>query len=111
MIEAHIPIRIISVANIRSHWSVKARLTKLHRTTARVHMQGLCSPPKGPMTIVLTRLAPRKLDTDNLASGFKATRDGIADWLGIDDGHPDLDWQYRQRNAGPKVYAVEVEVI
>jgi hypothetical protein len=67
------------------------------------HLEGL--------TIVLTRIAPRKLDTDNLASGFKAVRDGIAEWLGIDDGDSRLDWQYRQRNGGVKVYRVEVEII
>jgi hypothetical protein len=67
------------------------------------HLEGL--------TIVLTRVAPRKLDTDNLASGFKAVRDGIAEWLQIDDGDNRLDWQYRQRNGGVKVYRVEVEII
>ena len=60
---------------------------------------------------MLTRIAPRQLDGDNLQSAFKATRDGVADWLGIDDGDKRLDWQYRQRSGGAKVYAVELEVI
>jgi hypothetical protein len=51
------------------------------------------------------------LDGDNLQSAFKATRDGVADWLGVDDGDPRLDWQYRQRKGAAKVYAVEIEVI
>jgi hypothetical protein len=56
-------------------------------------------------------VAPRALDGDNLQSAFKAVRDGVADWLGVDDGHKNLDWQYYQRKDGPKVYAVEIEVI
>ena len=55
--------------------------------------------------------AKARLDGDNLQSGFKAVRDGVADWLGVDDGHHLVDWQYKQRSAGPKVYRVEIEVI
>jgi hypothetical protein len=51
------------------------------------------------------------LDGDNLQSGFKAVRDGVADWLGVDDGSGLIDWQYCQRSSGPKVYKVEIEVI
>jgi len=35
----------------------------------------------------------------------------VADWLGVDDGDSRLDWQYRQRSDGVKVYGVEIEVI
>jgi hypothetical protein len=51
------------------------------------------------------------LDGDNLQSGFKAVRDGVADWLGVDDGSSLVDWQYCKRSGGPKVYKVEIEVI
>ena len=27
---------------------------------------------------------------------FKATRDGVADWLGVDDGDKRLSWRYAQ---------------
>ena len=109
MIEATIPIKSVSVANLRMHWAVKAKLAKAHRTAARAAM-GRVAPiaPSAPLTVVLTRLGPRTLDGDNLQSALKAVRDGIADWLGVDDGHAGLDWQYRQRK-GP--YGVEVEVI
>jgi hypothetical protein len=50
------------------------------------------------------------LDDDNLASGFKAARDGVADWLGIDDGSPRLSWRYGQRKSKPGEYAAEVSV-
>jgi hypothetical protein len=51
------------------------------------------------------------LDGDNLQSGFKAVRDGVADWLGVDDGDKRIDWQYGQRSGGVNVYQVEIEVI
>jgi P2-related tail formation protein len=51
------------------------------------------------------------LDGDNLQSGFKAVRDGVADWLGIDDGSQLVEWEYRQRPGTVKTYKVEIEVI
>lgn len=109
MIETTIPVKSVSVANMRLHWAAKARLAKAHRTAARAAMASTAPlAPAPPLTLILTRLGPRTLDSDNLASALKAVRDGIADWLGVDDGHAGLDWQYRQRK-GP--YGVEVEVI
>lgn len=119
---AALPIRVISEANGREHWARKAARAKLHRSTARVAMN-LLNPTfdrvydrfwlyddRVKLTVTLTRIAPRVLDSDNLASGFKATRDGIADWLGIDDGSPLLTWRYAQRRGAPKEYSVEVRI-
>ena len=111
MIEVEIDMKIVSVANIRMHWAVKAKLTKGQRQKAFNALCAVGAPMPLPCTIVLTRVAPRGLDGDNLQSAFKATRDGVADWLGVDDGDPRLDWQYRQRKGLPKVYRVEIEVI
>lgn len=109
MIEATLNIKSVSIANMRLHWAVKAKLAKAHRNAARVGMEVAApEPPALPLTVVLTRCGPKALDTDNLASSLKAVRDGIADWLGVDDGSSQLDWQYRQRKGA---YAVEVEVI
>jgi hypothetical protein len=60
--------------------------------------------------ITLTRIAPRKLDTDNLTRSLKAVRDGIADALRIDDGNERLSWHYRQEKRKLKEYSVIVEV-
>ena len=111
MITTTLPLKIISVANARLNRFKLAAMNKAQRQTTKHTMQALALPPAPPMTIVLTRIGPKTLDTDNLAGGFKAARDGVADWLGVDDGHPGLDWQYAQRCAGPKVYSVEIEVI
>lgn len=106
-----LPIRIISEANSRQHWRKAAARKKEHRTTARLVMQQHARPMNdGPITITLTRIAPRVLDDDNLASGFKAARDGIADWLGIDDGSKRLAWRYGQSKSKPGEYAAIVSV-
>src|SRR5688572_19863737 len=78
-----LPLRIESVANKREHWSKRARRTKLHRLAA-------LAVPVSPLPCVVTlvRVAPRALDSDNLQSGFKALRDGIADRLGVKDHDP-----------------------
>lgn len=114
MIEVELDMKIVSVANMRLHWAAKARLTKSQRERARKALEAVAKfggVDALPVTVVLTRVAPRRLDGDNLQSGFKAVRDGVADWLGVDDGHHLVDWQYKQRSAGPKVYRVEIEVI
>lgn len=109
-----LPIKVISEANCRDHWRKSAPRKALHRCTARSLL--LARAGRGPgaaagqISITLTRIAPRTLDDDNLASGFKATRDGVADWLGIDDGSKRLTWRYEQRKGTAGQYAAEVVV-
>jgi hypothetical protein len=106
-----LPIRIVSEANLREHFRTVAARKKIHRQTACVLMQRHLRPiPERRATITLTRIAPRVLDDDNLAGGFKACRDGVADWLGIDDGSPMLTWRYAQRKGKRGEYAAEVQV-
>ena len=111
LIEVQIEMRVVSMANLRMHWAVKAKTVKSQRQKAFNALCGVGAPPALPVTIVMTRVAPRPLDGDNLQAAFKAVRDGVADWLGVDDGDQRLDWQYCQRSAGVKVYRVEIEVV
>jgi len=67
-------------------------------------------PKSGPVAITLTRIALRVLDTDNLASGLKAVRDGVADALGVNDGSSRIEWRYAQERGKPGEYAVRVEI-
>jgi hypothetical protein len=114
MIEVRMNMKIVSVANMRLHWAVKAKLVRDQRTRTRMSLNA-AAQSSGlemlPVTVVLTRVAPRRLDGDNLQSGFKAVRDGVADWLGVDDGNGLIDWQYAQRSGKAGEYAVEIEVI
>lgn len=101
-----LPVRIVSVANLREHWRVKAKRTKAHRHAALVVPKSLPLPS----VVTLTRIAPRALDDDNLVHAFKALRDGIADRFGVADNHPDLTWRYDQRQGGARFYAAEIHI-
>lgn len=106
-----LPIRTQSEQNQREHWGAKARRTKKHRELARtVTPLHLLGDGYVPTKVHLSRIAPKKLDTDNLVGSFKATRDGIADAIGIDDGDERIKWEYDQRKGNPKEYAVIVEI-
>lgn len=107
MTTVYLPIRIQSTANLRECWQAKARRAKTQRMTAFMAMHGT-ERPALPVTITLTRIGAKALDSDNLAAGFKAVRDGVADWLGIDDGSPLVTWRYEQRRGKPREYAAEV---
>jgi hypothetical protein len=95
LLRIELPIRLASVSNLREHWSARARRFKSHRETAYLALRPY-GVPDPPLQIEITRIAPRKLDSDNLSSAAKGLRDGIADWLGVDDGDPRLEWIYSQ---------------
>lgn len=109
-IEWRIPLRVVSEANLREHWAKSHKRKKHHRETSalicRSFMRDIHLPPK--MRVTLTRYGKQTLDDDNLANGFKAVRDGIAEALGIDDGSDRIEWRYRQEKA--KVYDVGVTI-
>lgn len=101
-----VPIRTPSTANLREHWTERGRRNRRQKDAARL----LCprwDPNRPLLVITLTRIGPRELDTDNLASALKAVRDGIAARLAVDDATPLIRWDYRQEKGEP---AVRVEV-
>ena len=114
LIDILVPVRIVSEANSRDHWRKSAVRKKSHRSTAmllcRAAHNWQVPNPNRNYRVLMTRIAPRQLDDDNLASGFKATRDGIADAMGIDDGSPRIRWDYSQERGEPHVYAARVQI-
>lgn len=107
------PIRTVSESNARGHWSKKARRAKDQRFVTWAKLRGSKGEPSSIDTsviVTLTRIAPRKLDDDNLRGALKACRDGVADWLGIEDNDPRVSWQYGQEHGEPKQYAVRIDV-
>ncbi len=129
-IEFVVPIRTVSEANSRSHWAAKAKRVKSQRQAVTLASMAAGIPtckckcrqwvaaqehwqvkPLRPLWVTLTRIAPSALDTDNLASSFKATRDEVALMLGIDDRSSDVAWAYAQRKGKPREYAVEVKIV
>ncbi len=101
------PIATVSITNKREHWSKRSRRAKGQREAAYLLTQ-LLSKMGLPMTVTLTRIAPRALDDDNLRSALKSVRDGVADRLGIDDRDSRVVWAYGQRKGIPKEIAVEI---
>lgn len=98
--EADFPIPTISEANTKEHWGIRASRVKTQRNSAcylcRIKFGRINLPENFKLRIYLSRLSLRKLDDDNLTSAFKAVRDGIADYLGIDDGDDRISWNYSQ---------------
>jgi hypothetical protein len=103
------PLRTQSALNLREHWRVRAKRVKAERIAAFTYTPAWVRSQL-PVVIRLVRIAPRELDTDNLAASFKGVRDGIADRLGIDDRDDRVHWHYAQQRGKPKEYAVRVEV-
>ena len=118
--EVTLPLRLVSLTNQREHWAKKAKRAKEHRGLAKLALEGVkrrawpgtrLFVAKGEtLAVALTRVAPRKLDDDNLRASAKSVRDGVADWIGIDDGDPRIEWRYEQERGKPKEYAVRIRI-
>lgn len=111
-----LPIEIVSEANQREHWAVKSRRVKRHRSIVKAEL-GFIDPEASAgndrYRITLTRMKgkrQRDFDGDNLQSGFKAIRDGVAQALGIDDGSDRLQWVYKQEKGGREKGFAYVEI-
>ncbi len=103
------PIRTASL-NVGGHWTQRAKRARGGRRGAWIALQGVKPPGVLPVAIHLVRIATRPLDGDNAIGALKPVRDGVADWLGADDGHPLLTWTYGQERGLPHSYGVRIEV-
>ena len=113
------PMELRSAANLRLHWSERARRAKTHRLIGYTLMRSAIHATGNPffmarlgdIEIELTRMAPRRLDSDNNVSAFKSIRDGVADALEIDDGDEHFLWTYRQESVAKKNSGIRVRVL
>jgi len=105
-----IPIRLSGGPNARLHWARRAKVAKRERRAAWLATSGWILPVDGGAAVTLVRLAPRRLDDDNLRGVLKAIRDGVADRLGIDDRDTRVRWRYAQESAGAGFYGVRLEI-
>lgn len=82
----------------------QAAYRKLKRSQHLLVEAGLRScygltPPAMPLVVFMTRLVGpgrKKFDRWNLGTVFKATIDATAEWLGVDDNHPELHFELAQ---------------
>ena len=110
-IEVFVRAPVPSLPNIRVHWAARSRLVRTQRESTRLMlMSAITEVPPPPLRITLTRHGPRRLDRDNGVSALKGFQDGVADWLGVDDGSPLLDWRYEQKTGRGEVPGVHITV-
>ncbi len=118
MFTLSVPIRIYSEANIHQHWSKRYKRNKAQgRVLVACWQTSELQDTKPPITIRLTRIAPRSLDEDNLLFCLKGIRDIIASLIlpnlapgQADDGHG-ITFEYGQKKGKPKEYALLIEIM
>lgn len=112
--EVTLPLRLVTLENQREHWAKKAKRAKSQRWAARISLGfGMADRTEGRLSgavVTLTRVAPRRLDNGNYQGCFKHVQDGVADWFGLDDGDPRIEWRYEQERGKPKEYAVRIRI-
>ena len=121
LITAKVPVRLVNALNQREHWAVKAKRAREQRGAAAAAMISarpgwvfdcdLVAAGDPPITVTITRRGGRRMDDDGLTASAKHVRDGVADWLGIDDGDPRLTWIVKQDKAPRGQHWVDVEAI
>jgi hypothetical protein len=114
-----IPLKTVNESNQRSlsHWPRTKRTKRARGLVALlVPVQLRITGIRPPCVVTLTRISPGKTDDDGNISALKATRDGVADALGVDDGDPRVEWKYEQRKGSRKDltlaggYGVEIRI-
>lgn len=113
LLAVEVPVATVSEANAHTHWRQRAKRAKGQRAAVGLALRSAyvrlhdALGGWGGLVVRLTRVAPRPLDSDNLAGALKACRDGVADVLGVDDRDERVVWVTDQRKGKA---AVEVAV-
>lgn len=99
-----IPIRIPGLlppspnSTRREHPMVGHRRVKRERHAVAAALMFRARPAL-PVTVTLVRCSLGTCDDDNLAGAFKAIRDEVANWLGIDDRDARVTWVVEQQKV------------
>lgn len=118
LVRVEIPMKLPSASNLREHWSARHRRAKGQRAIVTAALkdfgkwngvyEAIAHLARGlDLEVTLTRVAPRRLDPNNVPSAFKSVMDAIAAHLGTDDRSDQYRWQYRQEK-GPAAVRIEV---
>jgi len=99
-----------SVANLREHFAQKAKRASGHRKAGYLMARGFAGGFNRAL-VILTRHAPRLVDSDNLAALLKNVRDGVADGLQVDDRDPSVIWHTQQVKAKTAAVSVSIWVL
>jgi hypothetical protein len=108
-------VAVYGEANRRDHWAVKRARARVQQGHALASLYNLGAEVKRRFSdaptirVKLVRLGGKKLDSDNLVSGFKAVRDAVAQWLKIDDGSDRFRFECDQEPAKEKGFRIEIK--
>lgn len=121
MITVEVPIALPSASNLREHWRERHRRIKSQcaatsmmlgfmRVVERLGGDGAVKAGDR-LAVTLTRVAPRKLDSDNLQGAFKGVRDEVAKFFGVDDGDKrHITWSYAQTTGKPSTVLIDLAI-
>jgi len=116
VIEFTLPIRIDSTANISEHWTASKRRKDRQKNAIKGYWNKSNQVILIPCKVILTRIAPRTLDLDNLLYSLKGVRDIVADLIipGLQPGRADASdkiiFEYKQEKGKPKEYALRIQI-
>jgi hypothetical protein len=104
----HVPVKVVSEANVREHWGAKYRRAKNQKAMVIASLASLGLSPAdragifaNGATVTVVRRGGRAMDThDNLPRACKAVVDATSTWIGKDDA--EITWHYEQRAKGRK---------
>lgn len=110
-----IPMTLPSAGNLHEHWRKRHQRIKAQRAATLLAMKArgkiITIVGAWSMTVTLTRIAPRALDSDNLAFAFKGVRDEVAAYFGVNDNDPRLVWRYAQSKGKPAAVRIDFDVV
>lgn len=111
------PMTLPSASNLHEQWWARHKRVKAQRATTGLALRanGVAwrlrqLVPGERLAVRLVRVSPRELDDDNLQGAFKAVRDEIAAFFGIDDRDARIRWLYGQTKGKPSAVRVDFVV-
>lgn len=85
-------VAIVAELNRRDHWAVRRRRMTAQKAATAAALVTVGREVRDRLraaarvTVRFVRIGGKRMDSDNLVGGFKAVRDQVARWLGVDDG-------------------------
>lgn len=96
--KATVPYRTTNGLNVGGHWRKRAHRAKQERMLGKLVFAGQRKPAL-PCVVTFTQHSAGVRDDDGLTASFKHIRDGVADWLSINDADPRVTWLCRQEKC------------
>lgn len=111
-----VPFHIIGAANFRGHTRDRKKTRRIahQRGETMLFLRSKAQKPQVPgAKVQLVRIAPRPLDQDdNLPMSLKHIRDGVCDWLKVDDRKRETVWfTYDQwKHSQTNTYGCQIHI-